>query len=374
MVSVFYGIEENKKNVTSICLNRLTRNNIITIPLSDRTRADIFGDHLYGIEKKVFVIIGDTEHEIDSTHIVKIHLGKLTIYHFKPEVFVYYGAIGNKKNVTDICLNRLTHNNIITIPPDDHERNAIFGDHLFGTEKKIFVLFRDLLDEDYEYDTSHKIIINLQELTIHTEKTTSNDIIMKYGFLNGHLEEHQTFISTNLHGSEKVLQIGTDTGIDSLIIASRIDNKNFVLLETNTTIVNYLEENKSLNNFTFQIEKSILSKRKMIESEWETIPSDILELGYNWATTITLDDLYKYDIEFDTLVLDCRIIFFYILLDIPEILNNINLIIVKNNYPDIHYKKVVDCILTKWNFYIHERKEGGWGLCREEFYEVWKKR
>jgi len=55
--------------------------------------------------------------------------------------------------------------------------------------------------------------------------------------------------------------------------------------------------------------------------------------GYKWVKTITYDDLkLKYKINFDTLVLDCEGAFYYILMDMPEILENIKLIIMENNY------------------------------------------
>jgi hypothetical protein len=65
--------------------------------------------------------------------------------------------------------------------------------------------------------------------------------------------------------------------------------------------------------------------------------------GFSWVSTITLEQLKsKYNIEFDTLVLDCEGAFYYILMDMPEILNNINLIIMENDYWDISKKNYID--------------------------------
>jgi len=79
------------------------------------------------------------------------------------------------------------------------------------------------------------------------------------------------------------------------------------------------------------------------------------------------------------LVLDCEGAFYYILMDMPEILNNINLIIMENDYHDINHKKYVDSILIQNNFYV-EYSENGCALAKqifpqtfENFYEVWKK-
>ena len=177
-----------------------------------------------------------------------------------------------------------------------------------------------------------------------------------------------------LTGSEKVLEIGGNIGRNSLIIGSIINNNNFVTLESDTNIANQLIENKILNNLNFYIENSALSNRKLIQKGWDTIPSDKLEEGYNWVNTITLSEFkIKYDIAFDTLVLDCEGAFYYILMDMPEILDNIKLIITENDYHDITKKQYVDEILTKNNFYVDYSEQGGWGPCYNNFFEVWKK-
>jgi len=71
--------------------------------------------------------------------------------------------------------------------------------------------------------------------------------------------------------------------------------------------------------------------------------------------------------------LDCEGAFYYILMDIPEILNNIHLIIMENDYWDITHKQYVDNVLTKNGFYRNYVKSGGWGPCQSNFFEVWKK-
>ena len=136
-----------------------------------------------------------------------------------------------------------------------------------------------------------------------------------------------------------------------------------------------MTENRDLNHFTFHIENSALSKRRLIQTGWDTKPSDVLEPGYNWVNTITLEELNaKYNIEFDTLILDCEGAFYYILLDMPEILTNINLIIVENDYHDISHKHYVDAILKQHNFYVQYQEAGGFIWFYNNFYEVWKKR
>ena len=177
-----------------------------------------------------------------------------------------------------------------------------------------------------------------------------------------------------LTGNEKVLEIGGNIGRNSLIIASILKSNNFVTLESDVNIAKQLKENRDLNNFDFHIENSALSNRKLIQKGWDTIPSEILMDGFSWVSTITLEQLKsKYNIEFDTLVLDCEGAFYYILMDMPEILENINLIIMENDYKNLSHKQYIDNILKENNFYRDYVEAGGWGPCYENFFEVWKK-
>jgi len=60
-------------------------------------------------------------------------------------------------------------------------------------------------------------------------------------------------------------------------------------------------------------------------------------------------------------------------MDMPEILNNINLIIMENDYHDISQKNYIDKILRNNNFSVIYTESGGWGPCYNNFFEVWKK-
>ena len=207
----------------------------------------------------------------------------------------------------------------------------------------------------------------------HKLKKIHKKLKIKYGNFNEELPEQEMTVRY-LTGDEKVLEIGGNIGRNSLIIASIINNNNFVSLESDTDISKQLEENMNLNNFKFHIENSALSKRKLIQKGWDTKPSNVLENGYKWVNIINFEELNrKYNIVFDTLVLDCEGAFFYILKDMPEILNNIKLIIMENDYHDISHKKYVDSVLKKYYFFCDYTRGGGWGCCKNNFVEVWKK-
>lgn len=104
------------------------------------------------------------------------------------------------------------------------------------------------------------------------------------------------------------------------------------------------------------------------------MPSDELIDGYNWVDTITVSELKnKYNIDFDTLILDCEGAFYYILMDMPEILDGVNLIMMENDYTDISKKYEIDEHLTKNNFRRIYFEPGGWGPCYSFFFETWRR-
>ena len=297
---------------------------------------------------------------------------------------IYYGIIDNKIDITNICIEKLTKDNIITIPYGDVNRSNIFTDPLYGTLKKIIIEHNGIITE---YDDTTHIKINILTNTILPNITytlNTNDINnkirnihsklqIKYGSFNEELPEQKMAVRY-LTENDKVLEIGGNIGRNSLVIASIVGNNNLVTLESDTDIAQQLTENRDLNNFNFNIECSALSNRKLIQKVWDTIPSDILLEGYKWVNTITLQELKnKYNIEFNTLVLDCEGAFYYILMDMPEILDNINLIIMENDYYDISHKNYVDNILIQNNFIRDYVESGGWGHCYNNFFEVWKK-
>ena len=293
---------------------------------------------------------------------------------------ILYGITNNSIDVTNICLSKLTNNNIITIPSGDQNRANYFTDPLIGIHKKIIILINDNLTEYDEFIALKINIINNTIITINNNdindklQNIQSKLNIKYGNFNEELPE-QKMVVRYLTGNEKILEIGGNIGRNSLIIASILQNNaNLVTLECDINIAKQLTENRDLNNFNFNIEMSALSNRKLIQKGWNTIPSDILKRNYNWVNTITLNDLkIKYNIVFDTLVLDCEGAFYYILMDMPKILNNINLIIMENDYLEISQKNYIDYILIKNNFNRDYVESGGWGPCYNNFFEVWKK-
>ena len=300
---------------------------------------------------------------------------------------IKYGIKDNNIDVTDICLSQLKnkYSGIIFIPAGDGPRANLFTDPLFGTLKSIFVNINNIETEFNDkqvvrIDTVTNKLLNTAELdnSINAKITRiHNKLQIKYGALNDELPEQKMSVRY-LKGTEKVLEIGGNIGRNSLVISHIIKGSanNMVVMECDNQIANQLTENRDINKMAFNVETSALSKRKLAQKGWDTIvcENDVLPAGYKWVNTITMDELRaKYNIEFDTLVLDCEGAFYYILMDMPEILDNIKLIIMENDYYNIDHKKYIDNILTENNFSVDYMESGGWGPCYANFFEVWVK-
>jgi len=316
---------------------------------------------------------------------------------------IQYGTAGKKIDVTEICIEKMSKDGIISIPWGDNNRARYFTDPVVGIHKKIFpygdgmrsVFFTDpivgvhkkIFVEIDEVVTEYDEYVQLKINTLTNEITTLSDaeinakinhihstFKLKHGSFNDELPEQKMAVRY-LSGKEKVLEIGGNIGRNSLVIASILeDDTNFVSLESDTHIAVQLKENRDANAFHFHIESAALSNRKLMQKGWITTPSEKLEPGHKWVNTISLANLKsKYNIEFDTLVLDCEGALYFILKDMPELLNGIQLIIMENDYFEISHKKYVDEVLKKNNFHLDYVETGGWGPCYYNFFEVWKR-
>jgi len=307
---------------------------------------------------------------------------------------ILYGIEKTQYDVTNICYTKLLNGNEIIIPSNDGKRAEIFTDPCVNVRKNIFII--DEQNNKTVYDDSVDIIINTSTNTVSVQYTDSlyeirSKLKIKYGSFSEE-EPEQKMAHKFITGHEKVLEIGGNIGRNSLIIGSILQSKmnpdsedplQFVTLECDKNIAEQLIENRDLNNLNFFVENSALSKRRLIQKGWDTIPVDDVNYtqqelerdGYSEVKTITWDELNeKYKIKFDTLVLDCEGAFYYILKDTPEILDNINLIIMENDYHVLENKQYVDSILVKYGFNVVYSESGGWGCCVGNFFEVWKKK
>ena len=297
-------------------------------------------------------------------------------------LYIWYGTKEKYINVTGICFQTCYHHPNIVIPAGEGSRVYYFTDPHFNSLKSIFI---SVNGKTYHvYDHTVKISINVQtnEITTVSVQDTAcqqlQQIHSKLHLIHGSLHDElpeQEITCRYLTGKEKVLEIGANIGRNTMVIASILeDNSNFVTLECEPTIVKQLTENRDHNGCTFHIEPSALSNRKLIQSGWDTKEVEHITGDIVLVPTITLEELRtKYPIAFDTLILDCEGAFYYILKDMPSILDGINLIIMENDYWDLSKKLEMDHILRKNGFYVDYVEGGGWGPCSTFFYQAWKR-
>jgi len=306
-------------------------------------------------------------------------------------MIIKYGILNNNIDVTDKVYNKCINNNVLFIPSDDNRRANLFSDPLFGVVKSIIIMDNNNIIATIDHKS--EVYIDIDEKKIYLNeipefiidkyyvdcigvKKIQKNLKLEYGSFDEEFPEQKMAVKY-LTGNEKVLEIGANIGRNSLIISyilNKNNNFNFVTLECDKNIANQLMHNRAINNLKFFIENAALSKRNLIQRGWDTMVSDIILDGYKKVNTITLDELNaKYKIEFDTLVLDCEGAFYYILMDMPEILNNIKLIIMENDYKNIEEKNYIDDILKSNGFYIDYNEAGGWGPCYNNFFQVWKR-
>jgi len=321
---------------------------------------------------------------------------------------ILYGANTTWINVYGQCIHRLKRGDTIIIPSGDNNRAAIFSDPCIGVYKSIRVIpsgndadpahspatAKQSAERMFDHRcTIHINVVNgsmfsVDEASIvaSTELKISllhSKLSLMHGSFMDELPE-QKMVARYFTGSEKVLEIGGNIGRNSLIIASILKasnnstgaHLNLVSLESDTTIADQLRHNASMNNLSFHVESSALSKRKLMQQGWNTTinDTDVLPHGYSWINTITYDELCaKYGISFDTLVLDCEGAFYYIVMDMPEILESIQLIVMENDYHVLAEKQYVNDALIRHGFYRVYVESGGWGPCQPVFFEVWRR-
>lgn len=308
-----------------------------------------------------------------------------------------YGTDEKNINITSKVYSSFVFDNYIVIPSDDNVRAKFFSDPCFGIVKKIYII--GLQNTMTVFDQTHDIFIDTRTNAFVIDKNIQRKLIMKpfedpvkklqnlHRFLTlkqgsmKHEFPEQCMLVQFLTGCEKVLEIGGNIGRASLVIASLLENgNNHVVLESSTVISEHLKTNRNINDFVFHVENAALSLRPLIQKGWNTIQSDVLLKDYTSVPIISYNDINKkYNIEFDTLVLDCEGAFYYILQDFPDMLDSLQTIIVENDYKIVEHKKYVDDMLIKGGFNCVFTKQGE-AEARllqfpfvENFYEVWKK-
>lgn len=313
------------------------------------------------------------------------------------ELRFYYGTLDHNIDITKTIEKSLQVEHYIVIPANDNVRAHVFSDPCFRAVKSIMI--SGLSNRMHVIDHQTTLILDTRTNQVITDPLLSRRLIVQtklkpedkatalhslisiqHGSMQDEFPE-QCMALEFLTGTEKVLEIGGNIGRNSIVISSILEkDTNLVVMECSKSIADVLAKNRHQNRHTFHIENAALSKIKLIQKGWKTIPSEELLEGYTEVQNVGFHELEeKYQIQFDTLVLDCEGSFYYILQDFPDILTNIRTIIVENDYADLEHKAFVDDRLKEHQFecvYVKEGPEEARQLkfpCLTNFYEVWKR-
>ena len=230
--------------------------------------------------------------------------------------------------MTNLSFEKLKKDNIISIHASDLNGSIYFTDLLSRILEKIII----------EGDHSEVIQIIVKH----------DDDVFEYNNLN-----------------EIQLNVTNDDYFKS--IHSELETRQDNLMEEQLT-VNHLTRNDNDELATLNlIPYTSVTETKEVDMDIE------VEVDVEVETDGFADFKTQYTIDVKTLVLDCEGAFYYILMDMPEILNNINLILMVNDYCDISHKNYIDEVLMKNNFVLIETKPGGFGPCLDNFFEAWQK-
>jgi hypothetical protein len=278
---------------------------------------------------------------------------------------VFYGIEGQYKDITQVVIEKCVFQGKVCIPSDDNLRAFIFGDPCFGKVKHIIIESED--ERRLFYSDKQPVRFTVPSSIIIPKKNRDQKYIWnnedpiqkiqsihsKIHFIDGSLRDEwneQVMVASYLKPDAKVLELGSNIGRNTVMIASLLDNdENLVTLECDPISVYSLWKNRFVNQFRFEIEPSALSYRKLIQQGWVTIPSDIILEGYKEVKTITFEQIEeKYQIQFDTLVADCEGALYYILKDSEAIMQNLHLIILESDFFEAEHKKYVENVFEKY--------------------------
>lgn len=373
MISIYYGILNNIIDITDIVFEKCMRNDIIFVPGNCDDRDSLFGDPIPGMNKYVFFYIKDDN---DNENV--------EIRSFYRDVTAFYDVLNKRFYSDDIPLHiantfmytkNFYSNNLPLhiINTFVHNKNHIFKPNEENVEiERRNKASNDLLQLHFTpnvIDKDIKLSSCAKLMDIH--KRLKLDFGMFYENMS-----MQLIILKYITGLEKVLEIGGNIGRCSLLIAYILNaksNTNFVSLESNPHYTKQLIFNRNQNNLTFHIENSALASKDMIQLEDKTSISDVLVGGFFHVNTISWSNLIEqYKIMFDTLIVDCNDAFYDVLLDFPEMLEKIKLIIMKNEYYSVFKKIKIENIFKEKNFVLEYSETGGNCPCYYSYYEVWK--
>jgi FkbM family methyltransferase len=309
---------------------------------------------------------------------------------------IYYGCETVQKDITQQCIDKCMKDSIIRVPPNDFTRSFLFTDPCVDILKSIYVKDETTNEILGVFDSVTTLFYDTKTNLLYSNLSTNlpeniksnfpdvepvlrhihSQLKFEYGSLNDEYPE-QLLTVQFITGNENILELGGNTGRNSVVmgkILNEHNNTNLVVLECNKNVAQQLAHNRNINNLFFHVEPCALSVQPIYQKEGEWVTEHSPKPGYTKVDNISFTELEtKYNIQFDTLVMDCEGAFYYILQEMPNILQNIKLVIMENDYNTLEQKRFVDEKMRQNGLERVHWEAGGWGPCYPFFYEVWKR-
>jgi FkbM family methyltransferase len=162
----------------------------------------------------------------------------------------------------------------------------------------------------------------------------------------------------NIYKDDIVLEIGGNMGLCSVIIADNLrDSSNLVVVEPSLKAVKKLNNTKQEYNHKFHIFNGCISKTPLyIKNNYfldYVSLTDIEKPDYLKVENLTYNELEKkYNLHFNTLVIDCEGCYTQLFYEFPEILQNVSKILIEWD-GKFQEKLFIDQGFYKKNFYRH---------------------
>lgn len=172
-----------------------------------------------------------------------------------------------------------------------------------------------------------------------------------------------------------VLELGGNIGRNSCVIAKLLkgNSSNLVVFESDPKSAELLIANRDRCGLTFNVESAALSSVRLQQKSWITIPCPG-EPGPGWELVQTLSWqqlLDKYNLKFNTLVVDCEGALYQILKDVPQLLDNIETILIENDFQIAEQMLFVHDLFRAKGFQIAMSEDLNWDTVKKDFYQAW---
>ena len=272
---------------------------------------------------------------------------------------VLYGSGSTYTDVTYLTFRSFWRDGYLTIPPSDIDRARGMSDPLPNILKIVKIVTSE---GEFIYEAgctircrcsppsfaSRRELWERNGVTLSTAEDRLAWIhrhsLLPYGSMSDEYME-QLMVVRFLSPTATVLELGANIGRNTVTIATVLnDDHRFVTLECDPRSVESLLVTTGLNDLHCHVEASALSRVKLCQRGWITTPyEDSLPAGYAPVPTITFPQIEtKYNLVFDTLVVDCEGALYYILRDEPTLLANIHTVIIENDFIELSHKNFVD--------------------------------